>query len=247
MRQGEAPDCHCFGQIHSAPAGRGTLARNGVLAALSAVVVIDGPGPSLGSWVSERTAAELVAVGAGSIAIGLAALAVQLWLDRNDLRRQLTDAAGRVSALPAGLPVGTMAPSFSLPDLEGHERTLEELSRPGLPVALFFVSWDCGPCAGLFPELGRWQSTLADRLTVAIVTRGAAQDNRAVAEEQGLTNVLLQEDMEVMTAYRVNATPSALIVSPDGTIASSAVSSLVSIEPLIRLTLRRITSPTAVT
>src|SRR5690348_10994712 len=23
MRQGRAPDCHCFGQIHSAPAGRG--------------------------------------------------------------------------------------------------------------------------------------------------------------------------------------------------------------------------------
>jgi peroxiredoxin len=143
--------------------------------------------------------------------------------------------------------VGTMAPSFSLPDLEGEERTLEELSRPGLPVALFFVSWDCGPCSGLFPELSRWQSTLADRLTVAIVTRGTAEDNRAVAKEHGLSNVLLQEDMEVMTDYRVNATPSALIVSPDGTIASSAVSSLVSIEPLIRLTLRRTASPTAVT
>src|SRR2546426_6052808 len=33
LRQGRTPDCHCFGQIHSAPAGRGTLVRNAVLAA----------------------------------------------------------------------------------------------------------------------------------------------------------------------------------------------------------------------
>src|ERR1044072_50194 len=25
LRHGTQPDCHCFGQIHSAPAGRGTL------------------------------------------------------------------------------------------------------------------------------------------------------------------------------------------------------------------------------
>src|SRR5919198_3387171 len=34
--RGEEPDCHCFGQIHSAPAGRATLARNAVLAVLAA-------------------------------------------------------------------------------------------------------------------------------------------------------------------------------------------------------------------
>ena len=28
MSRGEAPDCHCFGQIHSEPAGRSTLIRN---------------------------------------------------------------------------------------------------------------------------------------------------------------------------------------------------------------------------
>ena len=31
MARGKAPDCHCFGQLHSAPAGWKTLARNGVL------------------------------------------------------------------------------------------------------------------------------------------------------------------------------------------------------------------------
>src|SRR4051794_29014305 len=34
MRNGVTPDCNCFGQIHSAPAGRSTLVRNAVLGAL---------------------------------------------------------------------------------------------------------------------------------------------------------------------------------------------------------------------
>jgi uncharacterized membrane protein YphA (DoxX/SURF4 family) len=31
MARGDAPDCHCFGQLHSAPAGWRTLVRNVVL------------------------------------------------------------------------------------------------------------------------------------------------------------------------------------------------------------------------
>ena len=53
MARGKAPDCHCFGQLHSAPASWKTLARNGVLAALaasrsSAVVTIAGERDRLG-------------------------------------------------------------------------------------------------------------------------------------------------------------------------------------------------------
>jgi hypothetical protein len=31
MARGRRPDCHCFGQIHSAPVGWTTLVRNGCL------------------------------------------------------------------------------------------------------------------------------------------------------------------------------------------------------------------------
>ena len=44
LRRGESPDCHCFGQLHSAPAGPSTLARNAALALLAAVVVVEGAG-----------------------------------------------------------------------------------------------------------------------------------------------------------------------------------------------------------
>ena len=36
--RGRKPDCHCFGQLHSAPAGWSTLAHNGLLAAVAGFV-----------------------------------------------------------------------------------------------------------------------------------------------------------------------------------------------------------------
>src|SRR5438477_12270300 len=39
LAQGRTPDCHCFGQLHSAPAGWSTLIRNLVLAGIAGVVV----------------------------------------------------------------------------------------------------------------------------------------------------------------------------------------------------------------
>ena len=102
LARGEAPDCHCFGQVHSAPAGRGTLVRNAVLAALAAIVVVEGPGPSIPDWVSARTPAELVAVAAGAAAIALAGLALRLWSDRRDLRARPRCRAGGARRLAAG-------------------------------------------------------------------------------------------------------------------------------------------------
>jgi uncharacterized membrane protein YphA (DoxX/SURF4 family) len=42
LSRGRAPDCHCFGQLHSAPVGWSTLMRNVVLAAGAAWVVVAG-------------------------------------------------------------------------------------------------------------------------------------------------------------------------------------------------------------
>jgi|1186.fasta_scaffold08596_2 hypothetical protein len=39
MGRGETPDCHCAGQLHSAPADSRTLIRNGALAGLAALVL----------------------------------------------------------------------------------------------------------------------------------------------------------------------------------------------------------------
>jgi Thioredoxin-like len=104
-------------------------------------------------------------------------------------------------------------------------------------VVLVFVTPDCGPCSELFPQVARWQSTMADDMTLALVSTGGADENRE-ATGNGNTEVLLQDEYEVTTAYRVTATPTAVVVNPDGRIASTPAAGA-AIEPLIRLTLRR--------
>lgn len=42
LAKGRRPDCRCFGQVHSAPAGWSTLVRNLVLASGAAFVVVAG-------------------------------------------------------------------------------------------------------------------------------------------------------------------------------------------------------------
>lgn len=239
LRKGEAPDCHCFGQIHSAPVGRATLARNGALALLAAFVAVGGPGPSIASWVDARSPAELVAVASTVVAIVLGALALALWTDNRSLRRQRDAAQAEVDALPPGLPVGARAPTFDLPTLEGEALTLASLTAGRRPVVLLFMSPDCPGCQLLLADLGRWQASLADRLTLAVLSFGSAEENRATFDEHGVGTVMLQEGAEMMSDYRVRATPSAVVVAPDGTIASAPAEGAPTIETLVRLTLRR--------
>jgi uncharacterized membrane protein YphA (DoxX/SURF4 family)/thiol-disulfide isomerase/thioredoxin len=237
LARGEQPDCHCFGQIHSAPAGPLTLARNAVLAACAAAVVVYGSGPAIDAWVSARSASELVAIAA---VICAAAAGAYAWSVRRDLRRLARDldTARKVAALGrAGLPVGYDAPVFALPDIQGERITLTGLLERGKPVLIMFMSPGCGPCAALMPRVHEWQQTLSERLTIAILSMGTAEQN-AVFDEQGLDHVLLQHGMEVAQQFGVTGTPAAVFVSVDGKIASHPGITEFGIEPLVRLALR---------
>jgi uncharacterized membrane protein YphA (DoxX/SURF4 family) len=237
MREGRAPDCHCFGQLHSAPAGRGTLLRNLALAVPAALVAVEGPGPSLSAWVSDRSAAELVAIGAAVAALVLGAVAARFWRESVTLKRNLDDARSALEAMPPGLPIGTVAPGFALRSARTAETiTLDALCARGRPVVLVFVSPSCGSCTATFQNAGRWQRALASDLTVAIVSDGEPGENLVVVQDSS-ADVLLQEDFEVGTPYRVNVTPTAVVVSPQGRLASALVSGP-GIESLVRLTVR---------
>jgi len=245
MARGQAPDCHCFGQLHSAPAGRATLIRNAVLAALAAIVVVRGAAPPIDDWVAARSAAELVAFGMGVLALALAGLCVRLWLDNRRLSTALDRERETTALFPPGLPRGADAPRFELPALSGEPLSLETLLGRGRPVALLFVSPGCGPCATLLPEVARWQAGLAEQLTIGVVSSGSLEDNQRMAETYGLRDVILQEDAEVLTSYQLSGTPAAVVVTQDGLLANVAGTGVFEIEPLIRLTLRQeATAPT---
>ncbi len=72
MAQGQAPDCHCFGQLHSEPAGWRTLARNAVLMAIAGLIVWQGrddAGLSVVGWADGMTTTERWLAAIASLAL----------------------------------------------------------------------------------------------------------------------------------------------------------------------------------
>ena len=245
LARGRTPDCHCFGQLHSSPAGWPALARNTALAAVAAFVVWLGPGdPGLSAlaWLSDTSVVERIALAASLVALGL--WVVQGWVlvnlvgqnGRFLIRLEAIESALAAGSVPGrgpaeapaspaapaptkpGLPVGAPAPTFTLSGLYGEKLTLEALQADGLPVLLVFMHTGCGACKTLLPDIARWQREHTRALTVAMISRGSAEANRAKFTGQGLTRLLLQQDREVAEAYQAKATPAAVLVRPDGTI-----------------------------
>ena len=119
-----------------------------------------------------------------------------------------------------GLPVGAPAPAFTLPGLDGQTRSLAALLEPGRPVVLLFAALGCDPCAGLLPEIARWQREHAEAFTLALVSSGSVDDNRAKFGLLAPGAVLLQAGSEVADAYASQWTPGAVLIGPAGRIAS---------------------------
>jgi protein-disulfide isomerase len=69
----------------------------------------------------------------------------------------------------------------------------------------------------LLPHVGKWQLEHADTLTIAVVSRGMAADQGQV---YNLKSVILQQDREIAQQYKIRVTPTAVLVWPDGSIAS---------------------------
>lgn len=238
LLRGRAPDCHCFGQLHSAPTSWKTLARNGVLAGLVIVPLgagIVGETPSAFARVTHVGAVEGLAIATGVVAValltggGLAFLSLMrsygsVLLRLEGLERRLTAAGIDVEEheeLPElGLEPGTRAPAFVTTDTAGASVSLDDLLAPGLPLLLVFTSSSCGPCSALLPAIAGWQSEHADRLTFAVAHGSDRDTGRAAAEEHGLDPLLVDRELKVFEAYEASSTPNAVLVSPDGRVAS---------------------------
>ena len=225
LARGKNPDCHCFGQLHSAPIGWSTVLRNGILAAVAGVVLwCGGSSPSFSSLGASSTVAT-VALGIAMVALALAV--IEGWFLLNLVPQQgrilfrLDKVETDLGRGPgSGVSVGEQAPEFELASLNGERLTLAALRAAQKPVLLFFSNPHCAPCDALLPEVARWQRELAEQVTVAVISDGPGDLNRAKADKHGLRTVLLQKDREIKDAYDIIATPSAALIAADGSIAS---------------------------
>jgi peroxiredoxin len=256
MIRGESPDCHCFGQLHSEPVGWSTLIRNLVLAALAGFALArtaGGEAQAPFAWIGDLSDAGLVALIGGLVLAALVAIGAGI---ASALLRQNGRLLLRVDALeqalrrqgipleavadappPEGLPVGTEAPAFTLPGVHGETTTLEALLSPGRPLMLIFTDPGCGPCNALMPQVAGWQRDHEGTLTIALVGRGDVKDNRAKAAEHGVRQFFVEEGSEVSSLYKGQATPTAVVIDPEGRIASPLHGGEPGIRALVETTL----------
>ncbi|MFN2468752.1 MAG: MauE/DoxX family redox-associated membrane protein [Gaiellaceae bacterium] len=253
IARGQAPDCHCFGQLHSEPAGWSTLARNLGLAGVAAAVVVTGllddAGPSALAWIGRLDPTERAAVAAVALAVFVAAGAVWLGLHLLRAQAQLLERLDRLEAAlerggtlvadevpefpEAGLPVGTAAPEFTLPVVSGGKLALRHLLEPRKPLVLLFTDPNCGPCQAMLPDVARWQREYADETLLALVSGGSATDSKEKAEEHGVERVLADEERAVYRLYEGAGTPSAVLIDPGGVIRTPLVAGAFAIEHLV--------------
>jgi thiol-disulfide isomerase/thioredoxin len=235
MAQGNAPDCHCFGAIHSEPVSKKSLVRNIVFAVLAFVLIArgaSGQGLSFTDLTNEMALQLFLGLGT----IGLLG-AVVFYLKK--ISEQQTQIMRRIEILEfvshegghevkrdeAGdphdsLPLGAIAPDFELPDLNGRIVSFEHLLTKAKPLLFLFVSPTCGPCQALLPEIEEWQNDLKDKVEFVFISSGDAKAN---AEKFGGTNfkqILLQKDKEVSGLFHAKWTPTAVFINAEGIIAS---------------------------
>jgi peroxiredoxin len=139
------------------------------------------------------------------------------------VEQRLATAGGADNREPdarSALPVGTAAPGFQLPDLQGNAVALE--SFKGKRILLIFFDPACGFCARMagdvaaLPVRGEGGSPVP-----VVITTGDAAKNRAWFTARGIRcPVLLQPGHTVAAAYRASGTPVGYLIDARGRIAS---------------------------
>jgi len=233
LAKGNSPDCHCFGQVYSAPVSTISIVRNVVFAIPAAVLAARGQtGQGAGIMDPGVNTLELV-FGVVITALLLVATAylrkISQRQDRILKELEVLDIVARDGGTVErneagtpndGMPIGAVVPDFSVKTLEGSTVSLDDLRHDELPVLFLFVSPSCTPCRALMPDFEGWVEDLRDRVKLVFLTSGSADENRDKFGDAIGSSLYLQEGREVATIFRAQWTPSAVFVGADGRVAS---------------------------
>ncbi|PKO23502.1 MAG: hypothetical protein CVU38_03710 [Chloroflexi bacterium HGW-Chloroflexi-1] len=157
-----------------------------------------------------------------------------LFLRMNQLQGQVLAALGVLQpgapGQEAGLLPGMAAPDFSLPDQNGKPVALTEFA--GQRVLLVFSSTTCPACQQLYSHLKAFSETHRD-VRVVMISRGSAEENRQLVEEQGFTFPVVSWDDAVAQAYQAPGTPFCYVIDSGGVIVNKGFAN--SLEQLDKL------------
>ena len=246
MIKGEAPDCHCFGQIHSEPVGPKSLVRNILIAILPIILLISGR-PNQGYALGDSNGAIASNVVLATVVVVTFVIGTYLWrlLKENaalkrqlDLLEMLETGGTLIERDEAGdptdsLPIGAPFPDFTLPDTAGKLVTFDHLIAEPLPKLFLLVGPECRPCKAMLDEFREWKKEFAGRVSLVFISKGSAAENTERFGDELSSGMLLQQKMEFASKLFVKWTPSAIFVDAAGNIASHPAVGDVAIRDLI--------------
>jgi peroxiredoxin len=126
----------------------------------------------------------------------------------------------------AALTVGTKAPDFELPSMDGKRFSLREELVHG-PVVLAFLKVSCPTCQYAFPFLERLHKAYGQKgVKLVGVSQNNAKDTAAFTKEFGMTFPVLLDNTEkypVSNAYGLTNVPTIFWIGQDGEIEVSSV------------------------
>lgn len=232
--KGNAPDCHCFGQIHSEPVGLPSILRNIALIALAGFLIYAGPTVQGGDVTSTPLSLAIVFGFALLFCIGVAAILYlkeistdqQLLMRRVELLELIGREGGEVeredlSDPNEGLPIGAMLPEFTAKNvLDGSQFSSSDIFSDSHPTLMLFVSPTCNPCQALLPEIEGWIEEFNDRAKFVFVTTGNEKENRDKFASVDPSAIILQKEREIAESVNAFWTPTGLLVDGSGRIAS---------------------------
>ena len=140
--EGNAPDCHCFGQLATAPVSKVSIARNILFAIPALILVVSGPGNQGMALTDPRLDVMQLVFGVAMVGFLAAILrySINSSTQQDELLRrvELMELVARDGSAVArddvghpheGLPIGAPFPQFELPDLDGQAVTLSGLTQ----------------------------------------------------------------------------------------------------------------------
>jgi len=247
ISQGKAPHCHCFGELSDSKVGISSVVRNIVFAAVAAYLVFSGK-YSQGLPIGNDAAAILQTSLLLSLVIGLIVLisyaarfqANQKILLRNaELDLVIAGQTKQVERQSAGnpvdaLPIGAPFPDFSIENVGGVQVTSRSILAANKFVLYLFFGTSCRACRSMVPEIAEFAQRHSDNLQVVIVSNGKGLDNIEKFGEAGAASILLQDSRELALSVNAKWSPTAIIVRPDGIIASQTTVGEQAIRDLMR-------------
>lgn len=244
LSRGNAPDCHCFGQVYSEPIGRSSIVRNSVFAVPAVVLIASGRGAQGMALTDPRL--DVMQLAFGVVIVGLLVAAVSQLrrltkrqdeiVKRLDVIEAVSHTEGHVHRDEAGhpndgMPIGAVVADFEAKRVDGPTATLADIRANGRPVLFFYVSPTCRPCEALLPEFAAWQQEFAGKVDIIFITSGTTKENR---DKFGyLGPMLIQEHTDVSDLIGAKWTPTAVLMGADGRIASHAAPGDIAIRDLV--------------